>query len=132
MNKEQSTPEQQTVAPAAEGQRAETQPLEPRAPEAQPADPRRRLRELLGIPDRDRTDAIWDEIIGLEIELAPANRAPSAQGDTGRRPEPGPGRRMEPGRRPDQGRRQDPAAGPKPGKRFLRKPRRGPGGPPKV
>lgn len=130
MNKEQSTPEQQTVVPAAEGQRAEAQPLESRAPEAKPADPRRRLRELLAIPDRDRSDAIWDEIIGLEIELAPANRAPPAQGDPGRRPEPG--RRMEPGRRPEQGRRHDPASGAKPGKRFFRKPRRGPGGPPKV
>lgn len=130
MNKEQSTPEQQSVAPVVEGQRAEAQPAESKAPEAQPADPRRRLRELLAIPDRDRTDAIWDEIIGLEIELAPANRAPSAQGDPGRRPEPG--RRMEPGRRPEQGRRHDPASGPKPGKRFFRKPRRGPGGPPKA
>jgi len=131
MNKEQPTPEQLTEAPAAEGQRSEAQPLEPRPPEAQPADPRRRLRELLAIPDRDRTDAIWDEIIDLEIELAPANRAPSAHGDPGRHQEPG-RRPPVPGRRPEQGRRHDPASGAKPGKRFFRKPRRGPGGPAKA
>ncbi|MCX7898162.1 MAG: hypothetical protein N2441_09860 [Rhodocyclaceae bacterium] len=37
-------------------------------------DPRRRLRELLAIPERDRTDAEWDEINELEIQLAPGNR----------------------------------------------------------
>lgn len=39
-----------------------------------PLDPRRRLRELLAIPERDRTDAEWDEINELEIQLAPGNR----------------------------------------------------------
>ena len=37
-------------------------------------DSRRRLRELLSIPERDRTDEQWDEIIELEIQLAPGNR----------------------------------------------------------
>lgn len=37
--------------------------------------PRRRLQELLAIPERDRTDAQWDEINELEIALASANRA---------------------------------------------------------
>jgi hypothetical protein len=37
-------------------------------------DNRRRLRELLSIPERDRTDEQWDEIIELEIQLAPGNR----------------------------------------------------------
>ncbi len=40
----------------------------------QPIDTRRRLRELLSIPERDRTDEQWDEIIELEIQLAPGNR----------------------------------------------------------
>lgn len=40
----------------------------------QPVDTRRRLRELLSIPERDRTDEQWDEIIELEIQLAPGNR----------------------------------------------------------
>lgn len=38
-------------------------------------DPRRRIRELLAIPDRDRTDAEWDELNELEIQTAPGNRA---------------------------------------------------------
>lgn len=40
----------------------------------QPQDPRRRLRELLSVPERDRSDEQWDEIIELEIQLAPGNR----------------------------------------------------------
>jgi hypothetical protein len=43
----------------------------------QPLDNRRRLRELLSIPERDRTDEQWDEIIELEIQLAPGNRVSS-------------------------------------------------------
>jgi hypothetical protein len=48
-------------------------------PENQPVaapqvDTRRRLRELLSIPERDRSDEQWDEIIELEIQLAPGNR----------------------------------------------------------
>lgn len=42
-----------------------------------PPDNRRRLRELLSIPERDRTDEQWDEIIELEIQLAPGNRVSS-------------------------------------------------------
>ena len=42
-----------------------------------------RLRELLAIPERDRSDAVWDEIIELEISLAPGNRASAPQGDAG-------------------------------------------------
>ncbi len=37
-------------------------------------DPRRRLRELLSIPESQRTDPQWDEIIELEVQLAPGNR----------------------------------------------------------
>lgn len=40
----------------------------------QPIDPRRRIRELLAIPERDRTDAEWDELNELEIRTAPGNR----------------------------------------------------------
>ena len=35
---------------------------------------RKRLSELKMISDKDRTEAIWDEIIELEIQLAPGNR----------------------------------------------------------
>jgi len=47
----------------------------PVAPAAVIFDPRRRIRELLSIPDRDRTDAEWDELNELEIQTAPGNRA---------------------------------------------------------
>jgi hypothetical protein len=35
---------------------------------------RQRLRELLTVHERERTDAQWDEIIELEIRLAPGNQ----------------------------------------------------------
>jgi hypothetical protein len=50
----------------------ENPPVNP--PAQQPNDNRRRLRELLSVPERDRTDEQWDEIIELEIQLAPGNR----------------------------------------------------------
>jgi hypothetical protein len=40
----------------------------------QPLSPRRRLQTLLAIPDSQRTEAQWDEIVELEITLAPGNR----------------------------------------------------------
>ena len=40
----------------------------------QPIDLRRRIRELNAIPERDRTDAEWDELNELEIRTAPGNR----------------------------------------------------------
>lgn len=42
-------------------------------------DPRRRIRELQSIPERDRTDAEWDELNELEIQTAPGNRAGNQQ-----------------------------------------------------
>ena len=136
MNEEHPTPEQPGEAPLADPQNAEAQRNQAQPREPQPPDPRRRLRELQAIPDRDRTDEIWDEIVVLEIQLAPGNRAVSAQGDPARRPDQGrrqdPGRRQEQGRRPDQMRRPDSASGAKPGKRPFHKPRRGPGAPTKT
>ena len=49
-------------------------PPENFAPPPPAIDPRRRLRALLAIPERDRTDEQWDEIVELEIQLAPGNR----------------------------------------------------------
>src|SRR5438309_404416 len=43
----------------------------------QPTSPRRRLQELLAIPDSQRTEAQWDELNELEIKLAPGNRESS-------------------------------------------------------
>ena len=47
---------------------------------SQPISPRRRLQELLAIPDNQRTDAQWDELNELEIKLAPGNRESSDNG----------------------------------------------------
>lgn len=62
-----STPPVSAAAPA-------TPPAAPGAP----FDPRRRIRELLAIPERDRTDAEWDELNELEIQTAPGNRISNA------------------------------------------------------
>ena len=86
------------------------QPNEPQSTEQRPQDPRRRLRELLAIPERDRSDAVWDEIIALEIDLAPGNRASAPNPDGGRRN--------------DLGRSQQPSSGPKQGGRPFKKQRR--------
>ena len=45
----------------------------------QPIPPRQRLQELLAIPERQRTEAEWDEINELEIKLASGNRRDSPQ-----------------------------------------------------
>lgn len=42
--------------------------------ESQTVSPRRRMQELLAIPDSKRTDAEWDELNELEISLAPVNQ----------------------------------------------------------
>jgi hypothetical protein len=42
--------------------------------EQQPISPRARLQALLAIPERQRTDAEWDELNELEIMLATGNR----------------------------------------------------------
>ena len=40
-------------------------------PRVPPASPQARLRELLAIPERLRTDEQWDEIIEIEISMGP-------------------------------------------------------------
>lgn len=58
--------------------------------EAQPTSPRARLQVLLAIPERQRTDAEWDELNELEIMLATGNReGASEQGARGNAPAPG-------------------------------------------
>lgn len=74
-------------AMSTESDKTESNPTEELTPPAPPVqqeprafDPRRRLRELLSVPERDRSDAQWDEINELEIQLAPGNRiAPGQQ-----------------------------------------------------
>ena len=77
--------------------------------------PRRRLQELLAIPERDRSDAQWDEINELEITLASANRVDKPQ--DARRNAPAAGDPPKPGRIPQ---------GKKPFKKFHKKPPKGP------
>ena len=48
-----------------------------------PVSPRRRMQELLSIPDSQRTDEQWDELNELEIKLAPGNRDPGNRGPVG-------------------------------------------------
>ncbi|MGE0876696.1 MAG: hypothetical protein AB7O31_18675 [Burkholderiales bacterium] len=124
MNEEQPSPDQPADAPAPDAPAPDAPAVEAKPEEARGPDPRRRLRELLAIPERERSDAVWDEIIDLEIELAPGNRAPIGQPDQNRQP---PGMRQDQGRRPDQARRQgqQPGGG-KPGKRSGQRHGRGP------
>jgi hypothetical protein len=82
-------PETSEMAPVSD--EARETPVNP------PQDIRRRLQQLLSIPERDRTDPQWDEIVELEIRLAPGNRA-----DAGNVPGNNPPRRdnNNPGRGP--------------------------------
>lgn len=128
-NMNEEHPMEQTPVEVAPAEQPAAEPVRNEPP---PPDPRRRLRELLAIPDHQRTDAIWDEIIELEICLAPGNRiqgAPGLQPEPGRRQQ-GPGQGQ--GRRPEQPRRQDSTPGAKPAKRFFKKAKRPPGAPPKA
>jgi len=59
---------------------------------SQPTSPRRRLQELLAIPDSQRTDEQWDELNELEIKLAPGNRESTSEGGSVSRDGPPPGR----------------------------------------
>ena len=130
MNEEQPIEQPPLPEPAA----VEQPSAEPARNEPQLPDPRRRLRELLAIPDHQRTDAIWDEIIELEICLAPGNRIQGAQAEPSRRQGPGgQGQGQGQGRRPEQARRPDQVPGAKPAKRFFKKSKRPPQGtPPKI
>jgi hypothetical protein len=58
--------------------------------EPQPLSPRARLQALLAIPERQRTDAQWDELNELEIMLAAGNREGAPQQNArGNAPAPG-------------------------------------------
>ncbi len=87
--------------------------------EQQPMSPRQRLQALLAIPERQRTDAQWDELIELEIMLAPGNREgapqPGGGGGGGRRnPNPQQGGHPKPGGGAPHGK--------KSGKKFHKRP----------
>lgn len=73
MNNPNSDTQIEETEPAVDAELPETV-VEEQPPEFQPLDLKRRLRELLSVPERDRSDEQWDEIIELEIQLAPGNR----------------------------------------------------------
>jgi len=123
MNEDNPGTEQTSeTQPTDETQRVEAQTVETQRASPQVQDPRRRLRELLAIPERDRSDAQWDEMIELEIQLAPGNRAQEPRAAIGQRQESG--RRQDPGRRSEQARRKEPGSGGSPAKPFAKKARR--------
>lgn len=101
--------------------------------------PRRRLQALLAIPDRDRTDAEWDELNELEISLAPVNRIDGPEPGARKTSSPGRARQARPGpkqpsRSPQGAAGQQGEGGGQPGqspsgtpkKPFRRSPRRSP------
>jgi len=59
--------------------------MAPETPEKDPRELNARLRELLAIPERQRTDAQWDEIIEIEISQGP--KKPSANNTYNTRPD---------------------------------------------
>jgi hypothetical protein len=113
MDNDQVTSEQPEEGQPAQEPQGENATAAPRA-----QDPRRRLRELLAVPERERSDAAWDEIIELEIQLAPGNRATSQSPQGGRQPDSV--RNSDPGRRLGSMPQQDRAFGGQPGKRFSK------------
>ena len=60
-----------------------------------PTDLRTKLRQLLSIPERDRTDEEWDAIVAIEIELGPGKTTGPAKSGGG-----GGGQNMQPGQQP--------------------------------
>lgn len=80
-----------------------------------PVSPRHRMQELLAVPERERTDAQWDELHELEIMLAPVNRGGRPTEQDAHRHVPAPTMQQQPG-----GRRGGPPGG-KPGKRFRKR-----------
>ena len=80
-----------------------------------PNSPRQRLQELLAIPDRERTEAEWDELNELEIMLASGNRERNPEQGVARNTAAPAGHRKQKGR-PQQKNAQ---------KKFHRKPPRG-------
>ena len=82
---------------------------------SEPVSPRRRLQELLAVPERQRTEAQWDEINELEIILAPGNREGSPEQGVRRDGAPPTGHPKPGGGAHDR----------KPGRRFHKRPPRG-------
>lgn len=88
----------------------------------QPISPRRRQQELLAIPERQRTDAEWDELNELEITLASVNRVEAREPNV-RRPSSASNDRPKSGDRPQNDRPQgDRPQGKRPARKFHKRP----------
>lgn len=87
----------------------------------QPISPRRRLQELLAIPDNQRTEAQWDELNELEIKLAPGNREPGNREDHGDQGPPRNNQQPNAGRGEPRGGQGQPA-GKRPARKFHKRP----------
>ena len=90
--------------------------------ESQPISPRSRLQALLAIPEKQRTEAQWDELNELEIMLAPGNREGSQEQNVRRNPNvsaPNPG---HPGRQKQGGGGGGMPHGKKPLRKFHKRP----------
>ena len=81
--------------------------------EPPPISPRARMQALQAIPERQRTDAEWDELNELEIKLASGNREGAPQQNP-RGNAPAQGGQSRPGGGQDHGRRQ--------GRKFHQRP----------
>jgi hypothetical protein len=83
---------------------------------------RARMKELLAIPDRERTDAQWDELNELEIMMAVSNRHLSSQSPQPQKGNGQAGRPRHGGGGGGGGGQQHPG---NPGRKFHNRPRRG-------
>ncbi len=84
------------------------------------------MQALLAIPDRQRTEAQWDELIELEIMLAPGNREGAPQpgnSNSNNRRNPNMSQGGHPGGHPGKpGGGGQPHGGKKSGKKFHKRP----------
>jgi hypothetical protein len=91
----------------------------------QPISPRRRQQELLAIPERQRTDAEWDELNELEITLASVNRVEAREPNVRRSPSATsdqPNSRRSPSATSDQPKSGDRPQGKRPARKFHKRP----------
>ncbi len=92
------------------------------------------MQALLAIPERQRTDAEWDELNELEIMLASTNRQGAPEPGGRNNPQQGGGHNRGGGQQPRQGGGGGGGQrhGQRPGRKFhQRPPKRGPGGGPR-
>jgi hypothetical protein len=88
--------------------------------ESEPISPRARLQQLQAIPERQRTDAEWDELNELEIMLASGNRQGAPNPNVRNTPPMSSGQQRQGGNQPRPG--GGPHRGQRPGRKFHQRP----------